>query len=423
MHQTTTLENGLKIITHEQPGIESVYVDIEVSSGSKFSPPGKEGLAHFAEHMVLNGNEKYPTGLDVTRAIKNLGGKMNASTGKESVNYWVKVLHKDLDLAAEVIFPLITSPLLSEKGLDGERKIILEEISRAQDNLERKVSDALFRLFFGEHSLAHPGLGYPESLNIINHTDITSFVKKFHNPKNIVVVASGGLSHDKFVDLVESYFSKISGGQQSEAYSKFKYRRLGPKAVVLTDDSKQARLVLSFPNLPRTSHDHMVERVLSSILHSSDRLDARLREKEHLAYEVGMRRFRTIDLSLPSVFGGFTYSEVAKAVSIICEELERFKKEGTSSEELGRIKKVIEVDLQFGLEAPEGWADFILNWNHFLGDPISPEKFLNELARISAEEVKELARKIFVPDNAYLAVSHREITSNELEEILQKGLS
>uniref|UniRef100_A0A831Z1J6 Insulinase family protein n=1 Tax=candidate division WWE3 bacterium TaxID=2053526 RepID=A0A831Z1J6_UNCKA len=422
MFSTTTLGNGLKIITHEQPGVESVYIDIEVSAGSKYCPSGKEGLAHFVEHMIMNGTKDYPSGLDLSRAIQNLGGKLNATTWKESVNYWVKVLYKDLDKAAEIFFPLVISPLLSENEFAGERKIILEEIARAQDRLERKVSDSLFKIVFGNHPLAHPGLGYPETLARIKHADITSFVSEFYVPGNIVISASGKAPHERFVELVKSYFSDIKN-RLAPSYTGFEYHQSGPRAVVLAEESKQASLILSFPNSPQKLHDHMVERVLVSILMSRERLSERLREKEHLAYEVGMRSFRLRDLSLPSVFGGFTYSEVAKSVSIICEELKRFKDDGVPTEELEKIKKVVEVSLLFDLESPGKWSEFILDWNHFLGDPIEPEKFLNELEKVSADEIRELSQKIFVPENAYLSVSHKNVTAKELEDILRAGLS
>ncbi|GMR19117.1 MAG: pitrilysin family protein [Patescibacteria group bacterium] len=422
MYQITTLDNGLKIITYKQPGVSSVYVDIKVAAGSKYCPKGKEGLPHFVEHMVMNGTKNYPSGLDVTRVIQNLGGKINASVWKESVDYWVKVLHKDLEKAAEVLFPLVVSPLLLEKELVGERKIILEEIARAQDSLGRKVSDALFKLVFDGHPLSHPGLGYPETLARIEHSDITSFVPKFYVPGNMVITAVGDVPHGRFIDLVKDYFSVIRN-RPVPAYSRFEYRPSGPRAVVLPEESKQASLILSFPSSPQTLHAHMVERFLVVLLFSRDRLAARLREKENLAYSVGMRHFRIKDLFLPSVVGGFSYSEVGRSVSIICEELSRLKESKVPSAEFRKIKKLMEVDLLFDLEAPEGWAKFIMNWDHFLGKPVEPNEFLEGLARVSVDDLRTLAQKIFVPENSYLSVSHRSITSKELEDTILKGLS
>lgn len=422
MFSTTTLKNGLKIITHEHHDSNIIYIEVSVSGGSKYSPQGKEGLAHFVEHMVMNGTRKYPSGLDIRRAVENLGGKSNAVTSKESASFWVKVLHEDLDQAAEILFPLVVSPLLSKSELTGERKIILEELSREQDRLERKVNNSLFKLVFGGHPLAHPVLGYSETISKIKHEDIASFVKDFYVPKNMVVAVAGKLSHESFVALIEDYFFDFEN-YRPPVYSEFSYRQFGPRAVVLIEDSKQANLIMSFPSFPRNLRDHLIEKVMSYLMSSHDRLFARLREKEKLAYTVEMYRPRFKDLSLISVHGGFTYSEVSRAVSTICEELKKIKEEEISPEELRKIKKLIEVDLLFDLEKPSKWVEFVLEWNHFLGDPIEPQQFLDELAKVSADEIRELAQKIFVPDNAYLSVSHRDITSEELEEILLKGLS
>jgi len=421
MFSKTTLENGLKIITHEQPGVESVYVDVEVSAGSKYCPPGKEGLAHFVEHMVMNGTKNYPSPLDVRRAIESLGGVINAFTGKESVDYIVKVLYKDLEKAAEVIFPLTTSPLLSESEIPGEQKIILEEIAQRQDHIGKKVSDASFKLIFGEHPLSHPVLGYPETISKIKNTDVVSFFRKFYAPENTVIVASGNVFHESFVELVKYYFSNKE--IKPPVYSEFRYQQFGPRAVVMAEESKQANLRLLFPNSPKNLHDYLVGKSLSSLLSSKDRLFARLREKEKLVYSIGTGSNRYKDLSVLNVYGGFSYSELVKSVKVVCEELKRTKEEDIKPEELKKIKKLIEVDLLFGLETPDVWVDFIFNWNHFLGDPIEPKQFLGELEKISAGEIRKLAQKIFVPENAYLAVSHKSVTAKELEKILREGLS
>ncbi len=423
MHQITTLDNGLKIITYKQPGVSSVYVGIKVSAGFKYFPKGKEGLPHFVEHMVMNGTKEYPSGLDVSRAIENLGGRINGSTRRDTTNYWIKVVSEDLNKALDVLFPLVNSPLLSEEELPGERKIILEEIARAQDLLGRKVSNALFELVFNDHPLAPPGLGYPETIAKIKYPDITSFVKDFYIPNNIVIVAAGGgVSHERFVRVVKNYFPTTKR-RPVPKYVGFKYQPFGPKSVVLPEESKQARLSLAFPYSPQTFHDHMVGIVLAYLLSSRDRLRARLREKEHLAYDVGVQHFGFTDLSLLSVYGGFSYSEVDRAVAIICEELKRIKEGEITAEELRKVKKTGEVRLLFSLESPKGWANFLLRWNHFLGKPVELKRFLGELGEVSISDIQKLGRKIFVPENSYLSVSHRSITSKELEDLLAKGLS
>ena len=422
MFKTTVLENGLKVITCELPGIESIYCSVEVEAGFKYSPVGKEGLAHFVEHMVMNGSKKYPTGLDVTRAIKSIGGKHGAITSRETANYWFKVLGKDVNRAADIIFPLVASSLLAEKEFSGERKIILEEIAFTKDSLERKVFEKLLKLIFGNHPVAYPGAGYPETISKINYSDIKAFINQFYSAGNITIVAAGLVDHSNFVALVRKYFSK-SAKQNLPQYSSFRYKPAGPQVAFLREESRQARLFFSFPNSPKTLHDFLIEDLLISILGSRDRLSARIREKERLAYDVGMQKFRVKDLSLPMITGGFTYDKVAESISSLCEELKNLKRSEVSVQELSRNKKVIEVQLLFGLETPKGWSNFTLSLNSLLGDPIEPKKFLAELGKISSSEIKDLAKRIFVPENAYLAISHRDAYPEKIKEMIVAGLS
>src|SRR3990170_1270015 len=126
MFSKTTLKNGIKVISHEHKDSRAAYIEVRVKAGSKYCPPGKEGLTHFLEHMIMNGSSNYPGGTQVKRTVGNFGGKINASTGPESFGFWIKFAKEDLDKAGDVIFSIITKPLLAKEEIEGERKVILE---------------------------------------------------------------------------------------------------------------------------------------------------------------------------------------------------------------------------------------------------------------------------------------------------------
>src|SRR3989304_2745453 len=126
MFSTTILKNGVKVISHEHKDSRTAYIEVRVKAGSKYCPPGKEGLAHFLEHMVMNGSKKYPGPLLMHREIDEIGGSINAVTSKERVEYFVKVARDDLEKGLDVLLSLVSDPLLDEKELMGEKKIVLE---------------------------------------------------------------------------------------------------------------------------------------------------------------------------------------------------------------------------------------------------------------------------------------------------------
>ena len=117
MFSKTTLKNGIKVISHEHKDSRAAYIEVRVKAGSKYCPPGKEGLTHFLEHMIMNGSSNYPGGTQVKRTVGNFGGKINASTGPESFGFWIKFAKEDLDKAGDVIFSIITKPLLAKEEM------------------------------------------------------------------------------------------------------------------------------------------------------------------------------------------------------------------------------------------------------------------------------------------------------------------
>ena len=423
MFSTTILKNGVKVISHEHKDSRTAYIEVRVKAGSKYCPPGKEGLAHFLEHMIMNGSSKYPSGTQVRSAVGDFGGGINASTGAESLGVWINFAREDLIKAGDIIFPLVTDPLLDREELEGERKSILEEIARTQDSLKRKVSDALYSLVFSGHPLSQPTIGFPKTVEAITWEDATSFFKTHFVPSNITVVSSGGINHLEFAQLVESHFSKIEK-QKVPLYENFRLRFTGPKAVVLKEPSNQARVMLGFVLEPVSSvQDFVLTDVISGILNSPDRLRNRLRERENLAYEVGSFLDNYEDVSIVDVSGGFNYSRADYAVGVICEELRLLKEETVGKKELSRLIKKVEVSLLFDLEDPETWAKFALRWNRLLGITLTPDEYLSALGNVSPPDLRNLARRIFVPERAFLSVSHRNIKGEKFEKLLSEKLS
>jgi len=421
MFERTILDNGLKIISKELKDTETVTVKISVSAGSKFVEPGKEGLSHLVEHMVMNGSKRYPDPLAVRRAIEELGGYINADTSKEEANYRVKVVADDLEKAVDVLFSLIDEPLLDKRELEDEKKVIYEEIARAEDKLERRLLDKFFTLLFREHPLGKRVLGYQDKLKRISTDEVREFFKNFYVPENIVVCAAGRVSHTRLVNLVNNYLGSLKRGRL-RSYDEFIPLVDGPKASVLDERAQQARLLLGFPTKPQNLEAHILNMFIVQLLCSNDRLSARLRVREKLAYDVSAAYSEFSDASLVLVYGGFSYNRVRKAIKSITDELRSIKKNPIRSKEFNKVRKLFETNLIFKLETPEDWIEFALRWNLILGNPIEPENYLKELEEIEPEDIQRLAQKLFVPENSYLAVVHKDKRAGEFEELLREGL-
>src|SRR3989338_5222360 len=127
------LPNGLTIVEVPSSDAESVVVDFFVKTGSRSETPKESGISHFLEHFLFKGTNKYPSALAISSLIDSIGGEMNANTGKEHTQYYIKAASKHLELIFEVLTDMIQNPLLDPEELEKEKGVIVEEINMYKD--------------------------------------------------------------------------------------------------------------------------------------------------------------------------------------------------------------------------------------------------------------------------------------------------
>src|SRR5947208_3556732 len=138
--ETTTLTNGVRVITEVMPHVRSVSVGIWIGSGSRRESGDQNGLSHFIEHMVFKGTSKR-SAEDIARSVDSIGGNLDAFTSKELVCFNTKVLDEHLALSFDVLADLILNPLFREEDMVKEKSVILEELKMDEDNPDYLVHE------------------------------------------------------------------------------------------------------------------------------------------------------------------------------------------------------------------------------------------------------------------------------------------
>src|SRR5438477_11099994 len=128
MVQRTVLDNGLRLLSEEVPGMPSVTVGIWVENGSRDEEPQENGVSHFLEHLFFKGTERR-TAADIAEEIDAVGGVLNAFTGKEYTCYYGKVLPDHLPLALDLLADIFTHSRFADEEIERERSVIVQEIS------------------------------------------------------------------------------------------------------------------------------------------------------------------------------------------------------------------------------------------------------------------------------------------------------
>src|ERR1700676_1895132 len=205
---STTLPNGVRVVTEQMPHVRSVSLGIWIGTGSRCETPEENGLSHFIEHMVFKGTT-HRSAEDIARSVDSIGGGLDAFTAKEMVSYNTKVLDEHLPLAFDVLADMVLNPLFREDDIEKEKGVILEELKMEVDNPEYLLHEIFSSNFWKGHALGRPILGTKQTIRAFDRDKVEKYYKQFYGPSNILITAAGNLSHRKLVKLAEEKFADL----------------------------------------------------------------------------------------------------------------------------------------------------------------------------------------------------------------------
>src|SRR5262245_12550941 len=138
--RVTSLESGLRVVTHDMPHLESAALGIWVGAGSRSEQDEEHGLSHLLEHMAFKGT-RTRSATDIAEEIESVGGEVNAATSVETTSYYARVLKPDVPLALDILSDILLNSVFDPEELEREQHVILQEIGAALDAPEDRVYD------------------------------------------------------------------------------------------------------------------------------------------------------------------------------------------------------------------------------------------------------------------------------------------
>src|SRR4051812_14425715 len=206
--RTTTLANGIKVITEAMPHVRSVSVGVWVGSGSRRETPEQNGVSHFIEHMLFKGTATR-TAEDIARSVDSIGGNLDAFTAKEMTCFNTKVLDEHLPIAMDVLSDLVLNPRFDQADIDKEKGVVLEEIKMDADSPDYLVHEIFSSNFWKDHALGRPILGTRETVKALTREGIDSYYRAVYTPENLLLTAAGNVTHERLVDLSRKRFEQL----------------------------------------------------------------------------------------------------------------------------------------------------------------------------------------------------------------------
>ena len=405
----TVLPSGLRIVTEEEKSVRSAAFGIWVNVGSRDESNSTAGASHFLEHLLFKGTKKR-TSLEISSSIEAVGGETNAFTSKEYTCFYARVIDKDLPLAVDVISDLITSSVVRSVDVDAERKVVLEEIAMRDDDPSDLIHDLFLEKYYGDTPLGRPILGSIKSIKNMSRSTVFNYYKNRYKPEDLVVAVAGNVKHKKVVQMVEDALSKDEFLDQPK--SEFKVRSspqvkvAGKGKVTLLDKkTEQAHIIYGVPGVAREDKNRFALSILSSAIGGgmSSRLFQEIREKRGLAYSTYAYSQQFSGSGVLSFYVGCKPEKAEESITIIQSILFDIAEKGLTHEEIERAKGAVSGALVLSQEDTGSRMTRIGKSELVYGQVLSFDEILREVANVTPEQIKEIARKT-LPTSPTLAV-------------------
>ena len=397
MVKRTVLPGGLRVITEQVPGVRSASVGIWVGVGSRDEQPAVAGAAHYLEHLLFKGTERR-TAAQIAEEIDAVGGELNAFTAKEHTCYYAHVLDEDLPLAVDLVSDVVFDALCTEKDVETERGVVLEEIAMRDDDPEDLLHDAFCTALMSDHPLGRPVLGTEASINGMTRSALYGFYRKRYTLPKMVLAVAGNITHGEVLRLVRKALrGRLSGDLQPMAPRTGRARIPGAQKLVLhTDDTEQAHLMLGVRSLDRHDDRRFTLSVLNAALGGgmSSRLFQEVRERRGLAYQVYSSVATYADAGHLSIYAGCQPDRLGEVAGVVREVLAHVAKEGFSDAEVARGKGQLRGGLVLGLEDTSSRMSRIGKGELAYADYLTVEQTLDRIAAVRPEDVAKLAGEL-----------------------------
>ena len=389
--QTTTLPNGLRVITDHVPSMHSVALGIWTGVGTRNENLAQNGVAHMVEHMLFKGT-KTRDAQQIVQQIESVGGSMNAYTSREITSYHVHLLAQDTALGLEVMADMYLNSTLPDDEIEREREVILQEIGMCNDTPDDLVFDVYYETAYPEQSFGAPILGRDHNIKGMSKDHLAGYIKDFYHPANTVISAAGAVDHDAFVAQVTDLFGALEKSERNAApapnYTGGDFR--------LSKDLEQSHFVLGFQGLARSHDNFYAAQALSTILGSgmSSRLFQEVREKRGLVYSIFSFHSGYQDDGQFAIYAGTGPEKMDEIIPVICDEVLKISDDATE-EELHRAKTQLKAGMLMGRESMMTRADQQAKYMLFRDVAFDPDKLIAQIDAVNLSDIQSTAKKIF----------------------------
>ena len=395
------LDNGLRVIVHEDHSTPMAVVNVMYDVGARDENPLKTGFAHLFEHLMFGGSINIE---DYDEALQIAGGENNAYTTNDLTNYYIQIPSENIETAFWLESDRMLSLAFNEKSLDIQRKVVSEEFKEHYINKPYgDVWHKLRALSYKEHPYQWMTIG--KDLSHIENaqlTDVKAFFFKHYRPVNAILVVAGHVNLEEVKRLSEKWFGPIPMGEKYLRNLPKEPKQVAARHLDVEADVPLDAFFKAWHMATRLDKKYYATDLISDILSGggSSRLYQALVKEKQLFSQIDCNHMGSIDAGLLTIEGklvkGVRMEDAEKALA---EEVEKMKNELVSETELQKVKNKTESMIAFEDMTIMNRANSLANYE-LLGDAEMMNTELDRYKQITAEDIKQVSTEIFDESNS-----------------------
>ncbi len=394
--QTSELANGLRVHRAPVPGTGAITILVAFDAGARTERPEENGMAHFLEHLVFKGGDKYPNHRAINETAEALGGVLNAYTSHDLVAFHITARGEAAPEAIDLLTDFVARPRIDPGELDRERGVVIQEINRAYDQPSMVAEYLIDRAAFGEHPLGRPVLGSEENLRAFTREGIVAFRERRWSGTHGGAFLVGNLDHLPDDGQLQECFGRFPALAEPGAYEPL--RAFAPQTLVEERDTNQSHLRMIYrPDVEAGDERHRAALTIYATLlggSMSSRLFEEIREQRGLCYSVYAVDHAFADVPILQLGSGLDSSKCIEAYERMREIVTELRTEGPTREEVDRARAYAAGRRVLAFENSGAVARTAATQTIVYRDEPDPQATIDALDATTYEDVVEVARSI-----------------------------
>ena len=393
----TPLPNGLPLYRISVEGTRAVTILVAFDAGARTERPEENGMAHFLEHLVFKGGEKYPTYRDVNEAAERIGAVLNAYTSHDLVAFHITARANKALEAADLLTDFVGRSRIDEDELNRERGVVVQEIARANDQPAVMAGHLIDEAAFGNHPLGRPVLGSAEHIrDTFTREGIVDFRNRRWAPDRGGAFLVGNLEGLPQNGAVDELFTRFPTRPEPAPYEPAPAQH--PRILVKERDSNQSHLRMSYqPGIePGNPKQRAVLTIYSTLLGGSmgSRLFDEIREQRGLAYSVHAVAHSYSDVPVLQLAAGLDSTKMLEAYRRMRDIVTELREDGPTEAEVERARAYAAGARAIAFENTGAIARHAAQQTIVYGEDVDPDQTIALLDEVTFDEVREVAKRV-----------------------------